>query len=73
MGRDACLEMARSLERIVSIKGTRITELALASRPSEGQILDVMLGPQGTLRVPSIRAGKTLYVGFSAEGLSDLG
>ena len=72
MGAEACLEIARRLDRIVSIKGGRVAELGLRPRPSDGQILDLMLGPQRTLRVPSILAGRTLYVGFSVEGLRDL-
>lgn len=72
MARDACLALARDTDRIVSIKGPRVAELTMKTRPSDGQILDLLLGPQGTLRVPSIKAGRTLYVGFSEEALAKL-
>jgi hypothetical protein len=35
--------------------------------PDSKTLLEHMLGPTGNLRAPTIRKGKTLLVGFSAE------
>lgn len=69
LGREASLDLARRSDRVVAIKGERVTELAMRGRPSDGQLLELLLGPQGTLRVPSLKIGKTLYVGFSEAAL----
>ncbi len=34
-------------------------------RPSDDEILSVVLGPTGNLRAPTILKGKTLLVGFN--------
>lgn len=40
--------------------------------PDDDTLLAHLLGPTGNLRAPTIRKGKTLYVGFSEEAYSDL-
>lgn len=36
-------------------------------KPSEDELLKVMLGPTGNLRAPTLRIGKTVLVGFNQE------
>lgn len=36
-------------------------------KPSDDELLQHMLGPTGNLRAPTIRAGKTLLVGFNED------
>ncbi|MFN7975032.1 MAG: ArsC family (seleno)protein [Acidobacteriota bacterium] len=72
-GKAEALALARKAKRLVVSKGTRLTELDMKTRPSDGQILDLLLGPTGNLRAPTIKVGDTLYVGFPKEGFADLG
>jgi arsenate reductase-like glutaredoxin family protein len=72
MGRKEALALARSARRIIAGKGTRLTEIDLKSNPSDADLLEVMLGPTGNLRAPTMRVGDTLYVGFPKEGFAGL-
>jgi arsenate reductase-like glutaredoxin family protein len=36
-------------------------------RPDRATLLALLLGPSGNLRAPTIRAGRTLLVGFEPE------
>lgn len=47
-------------------------ELDLREKPKDADILALMLGPKGNLRAPTIRVGRTLYVGFPREGFPGL-
>lgn len=71
-GKAEALAMARKARKLIVSKGTRITELEMKGKPSDGQILDLMLGPTGNLRAPTLRVGDTLYVGFPKEGFAGL-
>ena len=54
--------------RVVVAKGKKVVTFDLASGaklPSE--IADVVLGPTGNLRAPTVRVGSTWLVGFHAE------
>lgn len=49
-------------------KGKQVLEFKLGKgRPSDEELAAVMLGPTGNLRAPTIRAGKTVLVGFHEE------
>ena len=49
-------------------KGKTVVEFDMNKNPpSEAELLEVMLGPTGNLRAPTIRRGKTLLVGFNQE------
>jgi len=37
------------------------------SRPPRAELLELLLGPTGGLRAPTLRVGRTLLVGFNAE------
>jgi hypothetical protein len=49
--------------QLIAIKGKKITRLKAGKNAGQDAV-DVMLGPTGNLRSPTIRAGKTLIVGF---------
>jgi hypothetical protein len=49
--------------QLIAIKGKKITTLKAGKNAGQDAI-DVMLGPTGNLRSPTIRVGKTLIVGF---------
>ena len=49
--------------QLIAIKGKKITTLKAGNNAGQDAV-DVMLGPTGNLRSPTIRVGKTLIVGF---------
>ena len=71
-GRREALALAARARRIVAAKGTKITELDLRAKPSDAEVLALMLGPTGNLRAPTMVVGDTLYVGFPKEGFPEL-
>jgi arsenate reductase-like glutaredoxin family protein len=61
------------VSRLVVAKGKKIVDVDLkASPPTDDEIAALMLGPTGNLRAPTIRKGKTLYVGFSEVAYREL-
>jgi arsenate reductase-like glutaredoxin family protein len=61
------------VSRLVVAKGKKIVDVDLKKTPtSDDEIAALMLGPTGNLRAPTIRKGKTLYVGFSEETYGEL-
>jgi arsenate reductase-like glutaredoxin family protein len=62
--RDA-LALAAEVDEIWAAKGKKVVHLDLRTAPSSKQeLLAVLLGPTGNLRAPTLRAGRTLIVGF---------
>lgn len=54
--------------KIVVMRGKKVTDFDLKKdKPSEEELLKVMLGTTGNLRAPTIQRGKTLLVGFNAD------
>ena len=50
-------------------KGKKVVQLDLKKdKPSEEELLKLILGPTGNLRAPTLRVGKQLIVGFD-EGM----
>jgi hypothetical protein len=39
----------------------------IAPSPTDDELVRAMIGPSGNLRAPTIRCGKSLFVGFNAE------
>jgi len=65
---EAALAVTRDVDEIWVAKGTKAVHVDLrASRPSKTELLELLLGPTGGLRAPTLRAGRTLLVGFNAE------
>ena len=53
-------------------KGQKTIHFDLAdARPSDDEILSLILGRSGTLRAPAIRKGSVMVVGFNPDILSD--
>ena len=51
---------------MIVAKGKKVHTLVISKdKPSDDELLHHMLGPTGNLRAPTIRAGKTLIVGFN--------
>ena len=67
-GRDDALKLLAGVDRLVAARGKKVAVFDLKSdRPDDETLLAHLLGPTGNLRAPTVRKGKTLYVGFSEE------
>ncbi len=68
LGEKEALKLAKEADHIYASKGTKSVHLDMkADKPSNAEILAVMLGPTGNLRAPTIRKGRTLLIGFSQD------
>jgi hypothetical protein len=69
LGAKDALALARSADRVVAVRGAKVVVFDLRQeRPSDDELLAVLLGPTGNLRAPTLRVGRTLVVGFG-EGI----
>ncbi len=66
-GPQEALALARAAARVVIARGQRVVEFDMKNAPPDDALLKALLGPTGNLRAPTIRKGRTLYVGFSPE------
>ena len=65
---DRALELINASSRLLVAKGKKRVEINLRKdRPSDEDLLKLVLGPTGNLRAPTLRVGKTLVVGFHPE------
>ena len=69
-GRDEALELARSASRVLVSKGKKLLFFGVTS--TDDEIATAILGRSGNLRVPAIRIGDTLMVGFHQEAYTEL-
>ncbi len=57
--------MLANVDEIHVAKGKRVIHVDLRKgRPSKSDLLELLLGPTGNLRAPTLRKGHTLIVGF---------
>ncbi len=62
------LKLAEQVHEIYSAKGKRVVHLDCRKDPPDRQTLrQLLLGPTGNLRAPTLRIGKTLIVGFDQD------
>jgi hypothetical protein len=72
LGALQALETAKEVDRIIVSRGkSTVTFDMQKSPPGQETLLAHLLGPTGNLRAPTLRRGKTLLVGFSAESYRD--
>ena len=68
LGPAEAIKLARAASDIYVAKGKKVVHFDVArDRPSDDELLKYLLGPSGNLRAPTMRAGKTLLVGFAPE------
>jgi arsenate reductase-like glutaredoxin family protein len=68
MGEEEALALAKSVETVVATRGKAIVMLNhKKDKPTDEELIGVLIGPTGNLRAPTLKVGKTLLVGFSAE------
>ena len=57
--------MLANVDEIHVVKGKRVVHVDLRKgKPAKVELLQLLLGPTGNLRAPTIRKGRTLLVGF---------
>ena len=66
LGRKEASALAAAASKIIVAKGKKVTVFTATDCKSKAAV-DAMLGPTGNLRAPTLRAGKTLLVGFNEE------
>ena len=62
------MEILGQVTQLRVAKGKKVVELDLKKdKPTEEEMLKLILGPTGNLRAPTLRLGKKLVVGFNEE------
>ena len=73
LGRTEAVAMARQARRLIAAKGKKVTTLELATAsPADDALADLMLGPTGNMRAPTLRVGETLLVGYNDAVFADM-
>lgn len=71
MTADEALTVLEGVKDLYVAKGQRVLHFDLqAERPTDDELLELLLGRSGKLRAPAIRTGTRLLVGYNAELLS---
>lgn len=66
--RDEAIALARKARRLIAAKGKKVTVLDLAKdNPSDAVLAELLLGPTGNMRAPTMRVGQTLLVGYNDD------
>jgi hypothetical protein len=62
---DRAISVLAGVDDLYAIKGKRVVHVDLRrGRPDQAALLELLLGPTGNLRAPTLRKGRTLLVGF---------
>jgi len=62
---DAALKVLAGVDELYVTKGKRVIHVNLKSeKPPASALRELLLGPTGNLRAPTLRKGRTLLVGF---------
>jgi len=62
---EKALAVLANVDQLYVAKGKRVVHVDLRkARLPKAELLELLLGPTGNLRAPTLRKGKTLLVGF---------
>ncbi len=62
---EKALAVLANVDHLYVAKGKRVVHVDLRkTRPPKAELLELLLGPTGNLRAPTLRKGKALLVGF---------
>ncbi len=67
VGPEGALELLKSADEVYIAKGKNVLRFELAGVQNLEEIAQLMLGPSGNLRAPTVRIGHKLIVGFDPE------
>ena len=66
--KNEALALASEVDEIYAAKGTKVVHIDLRKEKVKAdELAELLLGPTGNLRAPSIRQGRRLIVGFSED------
>jgi arsenate reductase-like glutaredoxin family protein len=71
-GRAEALALTKAVNVIHVSKGKKIVTIDMKDAPDDDTLAGYLLGPTGNLRAPTIKKGKTLYVGFNEEAFREI-
>ncbi len=72
LGAADALALARKAKRVVATRGKKVVTFDMkADKPTDDELLAVLLGPTGNLRAPAAVVGDTLVVGFCPVGYAE--
>lgn len=72
-GKAEALALAKAANVVHIAKGKKIITFDIRKdTPDDATLLSHLLGPTGNLRAPTIRKGKTLYVGFNEDAYREM-
>jgi hypothetical protein len=74
IGPKDALKLVAEASRLIVAKGKKLVEFDLKKkdRPGDDVILKHIMGPTGNLRAPAVKRGRTLVVGFHADGYPEI-
>ena len=68
LGKREVAAILRGSNKVHAMRGAKTVSFDLKrDPPMEKDLYEAVLGPQGTLRAPAVRSGKTLVVGFNED------
>jgi arsenate reductase-like glutaredoxin family protein len=68
IAREEALSLTQEVDEIYASKGTKLVHLKLKKERGESdKIAELIIGPTGNLRAPTMRCGRVLLVGFNEE------
>ncbi|MBD3170390.1 MAG: hypothetical protein GF307_12975 [candidate division Zixibacteria bacterium] len=71
--REKALELLKSASALYLAKGKKLQKIDLKKDEwDEEEIMGMMLGRTGLLRAPTLKKGKTVFVGFNPEGYEEI-
>ena len=66
LARKDAANIAKQASLVIVAKGKKVNEFKTGGKAGKA-VVDAMLGPTGNLRAPTVRAGKTVLVGFNQD------
>ena len=61
------LKLTKQVDEIYAAKRQKVTHVRMKDKLDGDALAALLLGPTGNLRAPTLRKGKTLFVGFEEE------
>jgi arsenate reductase-like glutaredoxin family protein len=66
---DDAMKLLKGVDKLYATRGVKVIEVDLKkANPTKEQLAELIIGPSGKLRAPTVKHGKTLVVGFN-EGM----
>ena len=63
----------KDVDLVYATKGKRVVRVDLrAEKPDRQALRELLLGPTGNLRAPTVRKGRTLIVGFDEQTYAEV-